>query len=431
MAPHHLTRGLVRLLALTCAVTAANLYYAQPLLHTMALDFHTSQSTAGLIVTVTQFGYALGLLLLVPVGDIVSRRPLFIGLLLLDAVTLAASALAGSLAVLGALALLIGVSSVVVQMIVPYAATLARDDERARVIGTIMGGLLFGILLSRTFSGLIAAASSWRTVYGVAAALMVVTAVVIARTLPSARRELSISYAAQMRGVLDAVRTEPILRWRAAIGACNFAAFSVFWTTVAFLLAGPRYHFSQLGIGLFALVGAAGALVSISSGRVLDARPHHRWPATGVVFVLAIASFALIDLGGHSLAALIAGVLLMDACVQATHLVNQSIVYELLPAGRSRIASVYMTTYFLGGALGSALGAQAYDHWGWNGASVAAGLCCLAGLLGWAVVGRHERSRSASAGGLHESVPGGLADGAERVAGDVVRGLEEQHGCRG
>jgi predicted MFS family arabinose efflux permease len=391
-----LSRSLVRLLAVTCAITAANLYYAQPLLHAIGSALHTSQATASLLVTAAQLGYAAGLLLIVPAGDIVRRRPLLTALLGVDALALAASALAPAISVLGALALIVGITSVVVQMLVPYAATLASDDERGRVIGTLMGGLLIGILLSRTFAGLLAEVAGWRAVYGVAAVLMAVTAISLRRALPDHPRQLALGYGQQMRGVLAVARAEPVLRWRALIGAAGFAAFGCFWTTITFLLAGPEYHFSQLEIGLFALVGAAGALTVSFGGRLLDARRAVRWRLTGVTLALTAASFAAIGLGGAhlgwvSLALLVVGVLVMDAGVNATHVISQSVIYDLLPEARSRLTTVYMTTYFIGGATGSAVGAQAYQHWGWPGTAATAAVFPLLGLLAWLAARRHEQ----------------------------------------
>jgi predicted MFS family arabinose efflux permease len=392
-----LSRGLVRLMAVTCAVTIANLYYAQPLLHSIGADLRVSQSSASLLVTVGQLGYAVGLLFIVPAGDIVRRRPLLTGLLGCCAVSLAGAALAPNLAVLAATVALCCVTSVVVQMLVPYAATLASDNERSRVIGTLMGGLLIGILLSRTFAGLVAGVAGWRTVYGIAAVFMAVTAVILRRTLPDHARQLTIGYKEQLRGVLDIARREPALRWRSLIAACGFGSFGVFWTTVTFLLASPQYGFSQVDIGLFALVGAAGAITSLTGGRLLDKRPELRWPATGAALALLAASYILIGLGGvhlgaASLIALVIGVLLMDACVQGAHVINQSVIYDLLPEARSRITTVYITTMFAGGALGSALGAQAYEHWGWTGATLAAAAFPVLGLLFWLASRRHEQA---------------------------------------
>jgi predicted MFS family arabinose efflux permease len=390
-----LSPGLVRLMAVTCAVTVANLYYAQPLLHSISDSLRVSEGSASLLVTVGQLGYAAGLLFIVPAGDIMRRRPLLTGMLAFCAITLAGAALAPSLAVLAAAIALCCVTSVVVQMLVPYAATLASDNERSRVIGTLMGGLLIGILLSRTFAGVVAEFGGWRTVYGIAAVLMALTAVMLRRVLPDHAPQLTITYREQLRGVLDIARAEPVLRWRSLVAACGFGSFGAFWTTVTFLLSSPQYGFSQLAIGLFALVGAAGAVTSLAGGRVLDKRPQLRWPVTGASLALLAGAYILIGLGGAhlgwvSLVLLIIGVLLMDACVQGAHVINQSVIYDLLPQARSRLTTVYVTTMFAGGAVGSAVGAQAYDHWGWTGATVVAAAFPVLGLLFWLASRRHE-----------------------------------------
>jgi predicted MFS family arabinose efflux permease len=394
-----LSPALVRLMAITCAVTVANLYYAQPLLHAIGGALHVSQAVASLLVTAAQLGYAAGLLLVVPIGDITRRRPLLTGMLAVDTLALVASAAAPDLQVLGALAVVIGVTSVVVQMLVPYAATLAPDAQRSRVIGTLMSGLLIGILLSRTFSGVIAAVAGWRVVYGAAAGAMTLTTIALRLTLPDHPRELAVSYREQMRGVLAVARSEPVLRWRSVIGACGFAAFGCFWTTATFLLSGPQYGFSQLGIGLFALVGAAGAVTAAFGGRPLDRRRDLRWAVAGIPLALTVVSFLFIGLGGAHLGAwslvlLIIGVLLMDACVQASHVINQSVIYDLLPEARSRLTTVYMTTYFIGGAVGSAAGSQAYAHGGWAAASATAAAFPVLGLLAWLAGRPHERAQS-------------------------------------
>jgi predicted MFS family arabinose efflux permease len=382
-------------MAVTCAVTVANLYYAQPLLQSIGSSLHVSEGSASLLVTLGQLGYAAGLLFIVPAGDIMRRRPLLTGLLTFCAITLAGAAFAPNLPLLDLAVMLCCVASVVVQMLVPYAATLASDNQRSRVIGTLMGGLLIGILLSRTFAGVVAGFAGWRAVYGVAAVFMALTAIMLRRTLPDHGRQLTITYREQLRGVLDVARAEPALRWRSLMAACSFGSFGVFWTTATFLLSSPQYGFSQLDIGLFALVGAAGATTSMMGGRVLDKRPGLRWPVSGASLALLAASYIPIGLGGAhlgwvSLFLLVIGVLLMDASVQGVHVINQSVIYDLLPEARSRLTTVYITTMFAGGALGSAVGAQAYAHWGWTGASLVAAAFPVLGLVFWLASRRHE-----------------------------------------
>jgi predicted MFS family arabinose efflux permease len=397
-----LTRGQARLLAFTAGATVANLYYAQPLLPVIASSLRVSQTSASLLVTLTQLSYGVGLLLLVPAADIARRRTLFTVLLVIDTAAIAGSSVAPNLQALGALALVMGVTSVVIQMLIPFAATLAAPQERTWAIGMVLSGLLTGVLLSRTFAGIVAQLADWRGVYAAAAVLMAVTTVTMWRLLPDLPPEVEAGYATQLRQTLALVRSQPVLRWRSLIGACGFGSFSAFWTTVSFLLSRPPYGFNQLQIGLFALAGVAGAVVSGLGGRHIDARKKLRWPATGAVQATLLASYALIALGSPdfehvhlgwlSLAMLTLGTLVMDAAVQLSNLLGQSVIYELLPAARSRITAVYMTTMFIGGSLGSWAAAHAYDRWGWTGACLAAAAFPAIGLLGWAGAARHERA---------------------------------------
>jgi predicted MFS family arabinose efflux permease len=376
----------------------ANLYYSQPLLPTIAASLRVSETSASLLVTLTQLSYGVSLLFLVPAADITRRRTLFTVLLSIDTLAVAASAAAPDLAVLGGLALIMGVTSVVIQMLIPFAATLAAPAERTRAIGTVMSGLLTGVLLSRTLAGIVAQLAGWRGVYAIAAVAMAVTTVILYKLLPDLPPEIDASYGTQLGQTFALVRNQPILRWRSLMGACGFGAFSAFWTTVAFLLSRPPYDFNQLEIGLFALAGAAGALTAAFAGKQIDARRGLRWTATGIVQAALLASFALIALGGThlhwlGLAILVLGTLTMDAAVQLSNLLGQSVIYELVPQARSRITAIYMTTMFVGGSLGSWAAAQAYDRWGWAGACAAAAAFPAVGLLGWLGAGRHERAR--------------------------------------
>lgn len=400
-----MSRRLVRLLALACGVTIANMYFPQPLLHAIAHEEAASQSAAAFIVTATQLGFAAGLVFVVPLGDIIARRPLITGLLAADAALLAATAAAPGLRVLGILSAAVGTASVVVQIIIPFAATLARDEERASTIGTLLGAVLVGILLSRTFAGLIASAAGWRAVYAVAAGLMAVTALAVSRILPVGGREIGIGYAAQMRSVGRLALREPVLRWRSLTGAAQFAAFSCFWTTVTFLLAGTPFHFTQAEIGLFALAGVAGAGCAMAGGTLLDRRRGLRWPVTGAGVVALLASFGVLAAGRSQLGWLILGALLMDACSQVVHVTNQAVLYDLVGAARSRITTTYMTVYFLGGAAGSTAGTAAYGRFGWDGACGAAAGFSGVALLGWLASGRRERAGSAVADCLSRPAP--------------------------
>lgn len=373
-----LTQRTVVLFAVACGISVANLYYAQPILQTVAKAFGASSGTAGLIVTCSQIGYAFGLALLVPLGDILPRRRLVPAVLAFTTAALLVSAAAPAIDVLIAIALVVGAGSVVAQVLVAMVATLAPEERRGEKVGHVMTGLLLGILLARTVSGFVAYLSDWRVVYISAAALTLVMALVLARALPPEVERPRIRYRELLRSTVGLLLDEPLLRRRALFGALGFAAFSVFWTTLAFLLAGAPYHYGDLTIGLFGLAGAAGALLANFAGRWVD---EGRGRITTVALTTLIAaSFLLMWFGRDSLAMLILGVLALDAGVNGLQVTNQSIIYRLAPEARSRLTSAYMVCYFIGGAVGSAVGGAIYhaDHW--------AGVCVLGGAIGVAAL---------------------------------------------
>lgn len=376
-----ISSALVTILAVACGVSVASLYYAQPLLHTIAADFHTTSGAAGLIVTLSQVGYAAGLAFLVPAGDLLDRRRLVPGLLAVSAAALAASALAPGIGVLVALALVVGVGSVAAQLLVPLAASLAPDEARGRVTGTVMSGLLLGILLARTVSGIVAGASSWRVVYWVAAGLVLVNAALLWRALPAERRRRHLSYPRLLGSNASLWTREPLLRRRMVLGALCFACFSVFWTTAAFLLAGPPYRYGDAVIGLFGLVGAAGALCASFAGRLAD--KGLTGEATLAFSLMLVGSFGLLLAGRHSLVALIAGIVVLDVGVQGLHVTNQSLVFRLPPELRSRVNSNYMVAYFTGGAVGSALSGALYAGSGWGAVCGLGAGCGLLAVAAW------------------------------------------------
>lgn len=373
-----LSRGLVLLFAVACGSSVANLYYTQPVLDTIAKAFGASAGTAGLVVTFSQIGYAAGLALLVPLGDLLSRRRLVPFVLVITAGALVASAVAPDIGVLIAVALAVGAGSVVAQVLIPMAASLADDEHRGQVVGTVMSGLLLGILLARTVSGVVAGLSGWRTVYVMAAGLTVVMAVVLGRLLPSEDERPSIGYGRLLGDTVMLLFRESLLQRRALFGALGFAAFSVFWTTMAFLLAGAPYHYGDLTIGLFGLVGAGGALCANFAGRWAD---RGLTKATTLAFAACVGiSFVPLWYGRHNLIMLIVGILVLDVGVQGLQVTNQSMIYRLAPEARSRITSAYMVCYFAGGAIGSALGGSLYgsDRW--------AGVCLLGASIGFSAM---------------------------------------------
>jgi predicted MFS family arabinose efflux permease len=355
------TIGLV--LAIACGLTVANLYYAQPLLDLMARDFHTSEGTATTIVTLTQLGYALGLALVLPLGDLLENRKLASRTLLGTAAALAIAAAAPSFGVFVAMAALIGVTSVVAQILVPFAASLAPPEQRGRFVGQIMSGLLLGILLARTASSLIADQFGWRTVYALSAVAMVAMSFTLMRILPSHRPTHTATYRQLLGSVVQIARSEPILRRRAACQALMFAAFTSYWTAIGYELIGG-HGFSQAGVGIFALVGAAGATAAPIAGRIGDRGHGH--VASGVVLALGIGAPALAGLGAGSIVLLGLGGVLLDLAVQSHQVLSQREIYQLRPDARARINTVYMTSIFIVGAIASATTGWLHEHGGWG-----------------------------------------------------------------
>jgi predicted MFS family arabinose efflux permease len=385
-------RRVVVTMAFAVGAVVANLYYAQPLEATLATAFHTSSGAIGLVITVLQIGYALGLATVVPLGDLLERRRLLITLLSVCVLGLVGMALAPSYAVLCSAAVVVGLTTVTAQVIVPFAAHLAEEGQRGRVVGTVMSGLLIGILVSRTVSGLVAQVATWRAVFGFAAVLTALVAVLLWRELPRMAPTVRMAYPKLLGSVLRLVREEPLLRLRMLYGAVSFAAFSVFWTSSGFLLAGAPYHWNEAEIGLIALVGAAGAVAARFAGRLSDAGHAHRATA-GFILATALSWVALV-VGGHSVIALVIGVALLDLGVQGTHILNQSLVYALRPDARSRLNTAYMTAYFVAGAVGSALSAAVYSAAGWTGVCVLGAVFPVLGCLLWVAEAVLSRRRA-------------------------------------
>ncbi|WP_308286525.1 MFS transporter [Streptomyces griseorubiginosus] len=372
---------LVALLAVASGLTVANLYYAQPLLSTLRSVFHTGTATVGLIITVTQIGYVAGMLLLVPLGDRVEKRRLVTVLLAVTTLALVAAGTATGFAVLLGASLIAGATSVVAQILVPFAAGLAPDHARGRIVGRVMSGLLTGILLSRTLSSLVSDAAGWRVVYLGSAALMAILAVTLHLTLPEHAPTTAAPYHHVLRSTVRLVRTHPALLRRGLYQAAMFGAFSAFWTTVSFLLTGPEYGYSAIGVGLFALVGAAGAAVAPLAGRWAD-RGLAR-PVTGIAFGVGALAFVLAGFGQHAIVLLALAAVLLDTAVQTTLIVGQHTIYRLDPAARARLNSAFIAVFFAGGALGSQLGSVAYHAAGWNAVTALGAVLPVLALLYW------------------------------------------------
>ena len=355
----------VWLLALTAGVSVANLYYNQPLLPDIARAFGVSEGAAAIVNTATQVGYAVGMLLFVPLGDILERRRLIALLLVGVAVSLLSAAVAPTLVWLVGSSFLIGVTTIVPQLVIPYGAGLAPPAQRGRVVGHIMGGLLIGILAARVLSGALGAVAGWRAMFVLAAVLMIALAVAVVRLLPASPPTSRMRYPALLRSLVTIARQEPVVRDAAAIGALTFVAFSAFWTTLAFRLEFPPLHYGSTVAGLFGLVGIVGALAAPMVGRLADKRTPRATVLAGL-FVL-LAAYLVVTVAGHTLLGLVIGVIVLDAGMQAVGVSNQARIYALPAEAHSRLNTVYMVTFFAGGSLGSLLGAWAWEEWRWEG----------------------------------------------------------------
>ncbi|MFK7699801.1 MFS transporter [Pseudomonas caspiana] len=362
---HTLTRGLVLLFAFCCGAIVANIYYAQPIVELIAPDVGLSAHSASLIVSLTQIGYALGLLFLVPLADLLENRKLMICTAIVATASLLAAAFSEHANAFLMVSLLIGFSSVSVQMLVPLAAHLAPEETRGQVVGNIMGGLLLGILLARPLSSLIADHFGWRAVFMVASVVMLAIIVVLALTIPKRVPDHKASYTQLLGSLLTLLRKYSVLRHRALYQGLLFAAFSLFWTAVPIELS-REFGLSQTQIALFALVGAIGAIAAPIAGRLADA--GHTQRASLIAMTLAPVAFLVgLSQPGYSVIGLAITGVLLDFAVQMNMVLGQRAVYALDPASRGRLNALYMTSIFVGGAIGSALASSLYEQNGWHG----------------------------------------------------------------
>ncbi|MDR3465161.1 MAG: MFS transporter [Xanthobacteraceae bacterium] len=373
-SPHHqegISPRLTFLLALTCGLVVANLYYAQPLIGPISEALGLPLDVAGLIVTMTQIGYVLGLLLIVPLADLVENRRLICVVIGIGAVALLGAALSSRPLPFLAAALVIGIGSVSVQIVVPFAAHLAPEASRGRVVGNVTTGLLLGIMLARPVASFVTAAASWHTIFFCSTGVMVVLALVLSQVLPRRVPAARLGYGALLRSMLHLARTTPVLRRRAAYQAALFAAFSLFWTVTPLLLAGPAFGLSQRGIALFALAGVAGAVAAPIAGRLAD-RGHSRF-ATASAMLIVAASFLISHVGAAgsplALAALVIAGIVLDFGVQANLVVGFRAIFALAPEARGRLNGLYLASFFAAGAAGSAIGGWAFVRGGWPLAS--------------------------------------------------------------
>ncbi|MEV0194963.1 MFS transporter [Nonomuraea sp. NPDC050691] len=395
-----LSRGLLLLMSVATGLAVAGNYFAQPLLDLIGRELGIGPSAAALLVTAAQAGYALGLILLVPLGDLIERRRLAVSLYAATAVFLLVSAAAPNGTVLLVSTALTALTSVGAQVVVPFAATLADPAERGKVVGTVMTGLMLGLLLARTASGALSELGGWRTVYWVGAVLMALMAVLLRAFLPrlggdGARQ----SYLGLLRSTVAMFRLEPVLRWRAGIAALSLATFSVLWTSLTFLLVEAPYAWSESAIGLFGLVGAVGALTATVAGRLADR--GFVQIVSGAGTVLLVTSWAAMAAGASSLVFLLIGVVVLDLAHQAVLNSSQNVVYALRPEARNRINSAFMTCLFVGGAVGSALASAVWVDSGWTGVCVLGATLSAGTVVLWVL----ERVTVSRAAGKHSPAP--------------------------
>lgn len=363
-----LSRFLIILMSIASGLSAANLYYSQPLLEEFSRFFNVSSTMIGISAMLIQIGYALGLVFLVPLGDIKERRGLIMTMLFCSAIALLSLSIDSNIWWLLVSSLLVGLTSITQMLIVTLAAHLAKPVERGQVIGNVMSGLLIGILLSRVFSGIIGSTLGWQAIYRIAAAMMVLLILMFNSWLPKSVPDTVMSYGKLLKSLVGLLRNQPVLQEASFIGAMMFATFSAFWTTLSFLLKSPVYNLGAQVAGLFGLVGVVGALAASIVGRVADKRGP-RFTLT-IAIIISELSYICFLIFGYQMWGLIIGVILLDLGIQSGQISNQARINTLDATARSRNNAVYMTFYFCGGALGSLLGTFFWGLFGWTGVCV-------------------------------------------------------------
>ncbi len=378
----------VALMAVCTGLIVANIWYIQPLIVLIAKDFNIPENVAGSASYLTQAGYAVGLLLFVPLGDMIERKKQIILTLSLAIVALVVTALAKSFWLLQIACFMVGFGSIVPQLILPLSATLAHPSQRGKVIGMVMSGLLVGILLSRVLSGAIGEWLGWRSMYWIASILCLGLLPLIYKRFPTTKPAFRGNYLSLMKSVINLIKTQPMLREATAISFTCFAVFGSFWTTMVLLFSNQPFHFTSDKIGLFGLAGAAGAMAAPLVGKLGD--KGNLRITVGYGLLLYIISIAFMYFTRQNVIGCIAGVILIDVAQQSVHVSNQTRVYTLIPEARNRLNTVYMAFSFAGTAMGSALGLFLWKHYTWLGVSV--GNICLL-LVGFAIYSLTYKSK--------------------------------------
>ena len=385
-----MSRAITLLFATACGMSVANIYFAQPLLDQLSNEFALDHSIIGVVITITQIFYGLGLLLLVPLGDLLNQRRLIIGQMLLSITALVIVGTASYSAVLFTGMALVGLLAVVTQTLVAFAATMASPTERGRVVGIVTSGIVIGILLARTFAGLLTDLAGWRSVYLVSATLMLLMVCIFLKVLPKVEREVkALSYFQLIKSVFMLFIQERTLRIRSVLAMLIFADFSILWTPLVLPLSAPPLTLSHSVIGAFGLIGVAGALAAAQAGKFADRGYGQK--TTGIALVLLLISWLFINYLEKSLFALVVGIILLDLAVQAIHVTNQTMILPLRAEARSRLTAGYMVFYSIGSAGGSIASTQTYAHFGWEGVCLLGAFISTIALIFWVMTRRFTK----------------------------------------
>ncbi|MBE5105979.1 MFS transporter [Bacillus thuringiensis] len=384
-----MSRYITLLFSIACGMAVANIYFAHPLLDSLSNEFKINHSTIGVVITITQVCYALGLLLLVPLGDLLNTKRLIIVQMLLSVIALIVVGVALSSTILFIGMAFVGILATVTQTLVAYASILSNPTERGRIVGFVTSGVVIGILLARTFAGTLTDLAGWRSVYLTSAVLMLFVIGLLYRNLPNLEhKKTAMTYRNLLRSVFLLFVEERILRIRGILALLIFTSFSILWTLLVLPLSSAPYNLSHTAIGAFGLAGVAGALAATKAGKLADRGLGER--TTGIALTLLLLSWFLIKSINHSLLLLVIGVILLDLAVQAVHVTNQSILFTVRPEARSRLTASYMIFYSIGSATGAILSTNIYASYGWNGVCILGASVSACALLFWAMTLRQS-----------------------------------------
>ena len=387
----NLSQSKVLFMAVATGIIVANLYYCQPLIVLIASEFNIPETEAGTITYLTQAGYAIGLFFMVPLGDKIERKKQILVTTFASVLALIMAAVSKSFFVLEIASLLIGITSIVPQLIFPLAASLSAPEKRGKVIGTIMSGLLVGILLSRTLSGFVGEWWGWRSMFYIAAGVCLILFFIIKRQFPVNKPTFQGSYGQLIQSLFSLIKTQPLLREATLINVFSFAQFGVFWTTMVLLLSEAPFNFSSATIGLFGIVGASGALAAPLVGKIGDKGSSRIVIGYGILLMLL--SFIVFYFSSESVVGIVIGIVLIDIGIQAIHISNQTRVYSILPEARNRMNTVFMSFSFFGTALGSAFGLFLWKIGAWHAVSLGGILLVALAFVVYAFTYKSKRKR--------------------------------------